>query len=141
MSTNKHVLLATVEEFEAGAFRVGQVARRLMADHPDLLMLGELRPVTVTHRCPGGLAPQLEITVRTTDDVAAWAKALGTAVEVHFHDEAGVTTAFEFHETRPSIDGVDVWVTSVRRTTEEETTAWQAKTAAKAGGTAGGGGE
>ncbi len=121
--------LATIEAFESAAFRVGQVARRLLAEHPDL-PVGDMQPFAATHPRPAGDTAQLEMMLRTVDDVAAWAHALGTTPNVRFHDSPFTATgAFEFHQAAQTIDGVDVRIMATRSTTEEETAAWRAKTA------------
>ncbi|MFM9542275.1 hypothetical protein [Streptomyces turgidiscabies] len=122
-------VLATIEAFESAAFRVGRVARRLLAEHPDL-PVWEVRPFAATHPRPGSDTAQLELASRTVDDVAAWAQALGTTPNVRFHDSPLTATgAFEFHLAAQTIDGVDVRIMATRSTTEEETAAWRAKTA------------
>lgn len=123
--------LATVEAFEAAAFRAASVARRLLADHPDL-PVRQIRPNASAYADTDSTFAQLEISTRSVDGVRAWAEVLGTTVTVHFHDARGSSTlAFEHHQAQAEVAGVEVAVVATRRDlTDDEFAAWRAKQAA-----------
>lgn len=132
-------VLAELEAFEAAAFRVGQLARRLRIDHPDL-------PVDVMQPTVWALASsagpdvhaELEIHCDSVDGVHAWAAVLGV--------EATVTIAGSGYEravAKAVVNGVTVKVSGTRSLTGDEYAAWQARKeqAAAVDTPAGGGGE
>lgn len=125
--------LATVEAFEAAAFRVSHVARRLMADHPGL-PLRQVRPGASAYQ-DGNAFARLEFLARDVEGVRAWAKVLGTTVKVNFHDARGSNTlAFEHHSAEAEVAGVEVTVYASRRDlSEDELATWRAKQQAEGG--------
>lgn len=132
--------LDTVEAFEAAAFRVAQVTRKLLAEHPGL-PVGEIRPRASAHCAYADVSAQVEIATRDTDAVHAWAAALGTTATVEFHDVRGASRAFEYHGAECTVGGVEVSVCATRRPSEEEIAAWrerQAPTAAAPSDASGG---
>ncbi|MEW2636448.1 hypothetical protein AB0903_33630 [Streptomyces sp. NPDC048389] len=118
--------LATIEALEAAAFRVGQVARRLLAEHPGL-PVWEIRPRAIAYSRHPTNSAQLEISPRDTDAVRAWAEALGTTVDVKFYDNPARSHCFEYHGAECTIGGVEVSISATRRPSEEEITAWRTK--------------
>lgn len=117
--------LQTIEALEAAAFRVGQVGRRLLADHPDL-PAWNVRPAAFAS--DRGTTAQLEISTYDVDAVRAWAEALGTTVDIKFHDGAGSHAhCFEYHQAKLTVSGVEVSFAATRQPTEEEAAAWRAK--------------
>lgn len=117
--------LATIEAFEAGAFRVAGVSRQLLADHPNL-PVREIRPATIAFQGPATTHAKLEISTDDVEGVRAWADALGTTVSVAFYDARGASSAFEHHEAQVTVGGVEVTVAATRHElTEEELTAWR----------------
>lgn len=118
--------LATIEAFESLAFRIACVARQLLAEHPDLPLM-EMRPCAFGSSTTVSTSSELDITAYDTDAVRAWATALGTTVDVRFHDADSVVARFEYHCAKATVDGVRVHVGSTRQPTEDEVAAWRAK--------------
>jgi hypothetical protein len=119
----EHTPLSVVEGFEAAAFRLTQVARQLLAEHPGL-PINDIRPSVLasTH----GISAQLEISVYDEGTgVRAWAEALGAAVTIDVHDVG--TYAYEHHEATVERGGVTVHVGGTRRLTDEEFATLRAK--------------
>lgn len=125
----KRTPLATIEAFEAAAFRTAHVARKLLADHPDL-SVNEIRPraATSSYMRDDDMGA-LEISTDTVDDVRAWAEALGAEVEITVHaDIPGLQTRpFAIHRCTARIGGVEVKAIDSRELTEEEVAAWRAE--------------
>lgn len=118
--------LEAIEAMESGAFRLGHVVRRLLAEHPDL-------PVRRIHQYVSGSAfldeapavtAQVEISVRGIDSVRACAEALGGEVKVTV---MGAAAPFEHAELPIVIDGVELRFVSTRRLSEDEAAAWRAE--------------
>lgn len=105
--------LQCIEAMEANAFRVGQVARRLIADHGDLIE--RLRPYAFP---TGG---QLELSVRTVEDAAALATALQIVLDRQVYDRgpAGLG-CFLAVDGKREINGVTVSVLATRDASPEE---------------------
>lgn len=121
--------LATIEAFESAAFRSAQVARQLLADHPDLSVY-EIRPYAATSAyMQDADMGKLEISTDTVDDVRAWAEVLGAEVEITVHaDIPGLKTQpFAIHRCTARIAGVEVKVIDSRELTEDEVAAWRAE--------------
>lgn len=119
----KRAPLDTVEVFEAAAFRVGQVARRLLTDHPDL-PVKSLEPtlwVLASDFSGPDTKAELEVTAGSVDDVRAWAAALEAQATVTVSDRS----PYERAEAEAEVDGVTVKVTGSRSLTGEEYAAWQ----------------
>ncbi|WP_329311657.1 hypothetical protein [Streptomyces sp. NBC_01262] len=136
MSDTEYTPLQTIEFLEAAAFRVGQVWRRLRANHPDL-PVSNVRPSVYANE--RDTTSRLEISPDDVDAVRAWAEALGTTVDIRFHDGAGSHAhCFEYHHATVTVSGVEVSFAATRWPTEEEAAAWRAKRdqAAEAGGPA-----
>ena len=121
--------LATIEAFEASAFRAAQVARQLLAEHPDL-SVWEVRPrASVSPASRDNDVAALEIATDTVDDVRSWAEALGVEVEITVHDRIpGLDTRpFTIHKCTARVAGVDVKVIDSRELSEDEVAAWRAE--------------
>uniref|UniRef100_A0AAU2A377 Uncharacterized protein n=1 Tax=Streptomyces sp. NBC_00093 TaxID=2975649 RepID=A0AAU2A377_9ACTN len=127
-----------LESYEAAAFRLSGVARRLLADNPDL-------PVLQVTPSAGGVAYQggwatLQLSVDTEDDVKAWALVLGVAAETKFFDQTStVGRPFLFFDAKAEIDGVEVKIQTSRTVPDEELPLWRGKQQSAAAGTPGGG--
>lgn len=123
--TTERSPLATIEAFEAGAFRVAHVARRLLADHPDL-RVSDIRPHANAYQGPASVHAELEISTRDVAGVRGWADALGITVAVRFFDACIGCPAFEYHEARTETGGIAVKVVASRSDlTEAEVDAWR----------------
>lgn len=125
--STKRDFLATIQAFEAGAFRVAHVARQLLADHPDL-PVREIRLLAHEAQDPAASDVRLEISVRCADDARVWADALGTTVTVTFYDHGSTARAFEYHVVRATVGGVGVEIKTTRiDLTDAEIEAWRAQ--------------
>jgi hypothetical protein len=122
--------LATIAAFESTAFRIAQVARQFLAEHPDLPIF-DINP-RAYESVHGRSTPKLDITVGTPDDLRAWAEARGVTVDVAFYDSASSAHAFEAHKVAQTISGVEVVLGATRTPTEDELTAWRDQAAAAA---------
>lgn len=125
--------LATIEAFESAAFRIAQVARQLLAEHPGL-PLWDIRPIA-SERRSGIKTAHLELSLSEVEDLLAWAEALGVTAAVRFYDAKNSAQAFEHHEATQTITGVAVVLTATRRPTEDEIALWRERKAAEAAGT------
>ncbi|MCH5677862.1 hypothetical protein [Streptomyces gilvus] len=135
--TTKRSPLQTIEAFESAAFRTAQVARQLLAEHPDLSVL-EIRPRTaLSSFIQDSDMATLEISTETVDDVRGWAEAFGAEVEITVHDGfSGNPRPFAIHKCTTRISGVEVKAIDSRELSDEEAAAWRAEqepTAAKGG--------
>lgn len=117
MSEEPRNPLAGIEQMEACAFRLGQLARRLLADHPDL------PPVRITASATDRgfgrlLLEDLEYG-RDGVDVLPWA----TALEIPLTSKLGraaVGGGFESLKGERKIDGERVQVTLLRMLNQDE---------------------
>lgn len=127
--------LAAIEAMEAAAFRTGLMARRLLAEHPDL-PVKEIRPGFVT----GGKA-ELDITVDSCDNVRAWAERFGLHAALRINSYtvvSGYENVYESCTAKGMFDGIDIRVLGTRNVDGAEREAWiaerdQAAEDAKAG--------
>ncbi|MBD9703423.1 hypothetical protein IHE56_15295 [Streptomyces sp. ID01-12c] len=122
-NTNRNVL-AELEAFEAAGFRVGQLARRLRAEHPGLSVM-TMEPtvwVIAGHAGPDVHA-ELEIQSVSVDSVRAWA----TALDVEATVTTSATSPYERAEALAVIGDVTVKVTGSRSLTGDEYNAWRAQ--------------
>jgi hypothetical protein len=89
---------------EANAFRVSQVATRVLDEHTDLPELLDVRPHADADRATLDLQPY------TLDDAWKWAAALGVELEVK--NEDGYVPGWHTRRStgRTVIDGVTVYV-------------------------------
>lgn len=122
--------LQTIEAFEAAAFRAAQVARMLLAEHPDLPVWAMRLSL---HAHPASMTATVEISVWDTPAVTAWADALGTTAGVRFHDSPEDTGAFEYHGAETVRGEVKVSVGGTRQPTAEELAVWRAAKGETAG--------
>ncbi|WP_147481294.1 hypothetical protein [Streptomyces shenzhenensis] len=116
--------LATIEAFEAGAFRTGYVARRLLAELPGL-PLREISPLATAYADRDATTAQLELNTGAVEGVRAWGDVLGAEVEVSFHDERRSRRVYELHEVKGMIGGVAVRVVDIRSLPADEAAAWR----------------
>lgn len=131
--------LAAIEAMEAAAFRTGLMARRLLAEHPDL-PVKEIRPGFVS----GGNA-ELHINVDYCDGVRAWAERLGMQTESKISSYTvgtGYENVYEACRAKGQIDGTDLEFLGTRNLDGAEREAWIAErdqaAAEQAGGESGG---
>ncbi len=130
-----HTPIEAIEALESGAFRVGQVMRRLLAEHPDLPMRRVRPSVYVASWLddePADTAARVEISARTIDGVRAWAKALDGDAEVQTVNPSTsrASMPFEHAEFTTRVDGVVLQVVGTRQLSAEEAAAWHAEQAA-----------
>lgn len=125
--------LAQIEAMEAAAFRTGLMARRLLAEHPDLPVKG-IRPGFVA----GGRA-ELHITTDSCDDVRAWAERLGLQAEAEIRSYkvvSGYENVYEACGAKGDVDGIGIELLGTRSVDGAEREAWIAerdRTAAEQG--------
>ncbi|MEU0584557.1 hypothetical protein [Streptomyces sp. NPDC006132] len=132
-SETSHTPLEAIEAFEAGAFRVGQVMRRLLAEHPGLPMFYFRPSVHVTAWLddqPADAELRLEFSARTVVGLRAWAAALDVAAKIEV-DTWGVPgdsrMLTEYGKVVTTVDGVQVEITGSRDLSAEEAAAWRAE--------------
>lgn len=127
-----------LEAYEAAAFRLSGVARRLLAENPGL-PVREVFPTAGGAAYRGGWAT-LRLDPDTEDGVNAWAQVLGVEVTTKFYDALGSGGPFLHFSAKAEIDGVEVEVeTSRTDLSDEELELWRGKQQPTAGGTPGGG--
>lgn len=129
--------LQVLEAYEAAAFRLSGVARRLLAENPGLPVL-QVTPSAGGAAYDGGWAT-LQLSVDTEDGVKAWALVLGVEAKTKFFDQTStVGRPFLFFDAKAEIDGVEVKIQASRTVPDEELQLWRSKQQAT-GGTPGGG--
>ncbi|MGC5034139.1 hypothetical protein ACPXCS_06080 [Streptomyces sp. DT190] len=148
MSTETtHTPIEAIEAFEAGAFRVGQVMRRLLAEHPGLPVFYFRPSVKVTAWLdddPADTELALQFSARTADGVRAWAKALDVATESEVKDWPVIgdpEALADYVEIDTVIYGVRLVITGSSDLTAEEAAAWRAVREQAAGDVPAGGGQ
>ncbi|MFF5958439.1 hypothetical protein [Streptomyces luteogriseus] len=128
-----HTPIEAIEALESGAFRVGQVMRRLLAEHPGLPVFYFRPSVHVTAWLddePAETTLALQFSARTVDGVRAWAAALdvAAATEIKNWGVAGNPRALsESAEVTTTADGVQLVITGTRALSAEEAAAWHAE--------------
>ncbi|MEH0657559.1 hypothetical protein QA860_07385 [Streptomyces stelliscabiei] len=136
--TTARNVLAELEAFEAAAFRIGQLARSLRADHPDLPV--ETMEPTVWSFA-GADGPKLHITLElvcgSADGACAWAKALDVEATV----TTSTTSPHKQAAAQAVIGGVTVKISGFQSLTGDEYTAWKAAREEAAVTASAGGGE
>jgi hypothetical protein len=124
--TTTHVLLAAVTEMESATFRAGQVARRLIAEHPHLTVRSASAGMyaTVYHDGEHSGQPRLELRATGVGGVHAWAKALGADTDSSTKDAGG--HVYESATLTADLDGVRIEVSGSRVLDADEAAAWRA---------------
>lgn len=135
MAKTTNPLLDAVTQMESHAFRAGQVARRVLAEHPQLTVRNATAGLYASIYRDGECSSQAELTVRVdgTDAVRTWSQVLGVETESKTQ-ETGGGHAYETADCMATVDGVIVQVTGARHLTDEETDAWRAQQATAAEG-------
>ncbi|MGW0599926.1 hypothetical protein ACWD11_22620 [Streptomyces sp. NPDC002776] len=116
--------LAAIEAMEAAAFRTGSMARRLLADHPDI-PIEKIRPGPVS----GGTA-ELHITTGDSDGARLMAERLGLSVEVTISSHTfstGYESVYGACEAAGPVDDVSIHLLGVRNMDDAEREAWIAE--------------
>ncbi|WP_432156310.1 hypothetical protein [Streptomyces sp. bgisy153] len=116
--------LAELIAFESAAFRIGQVARRLLAEHPGL-PVQTMEPTAWSLASSDGpdVHTELELRFDSVDEVRAWAEALGVEPTA----EVSERSPYERAAVEATVDGVLVKVSGSRALTGDEYAAWRAK--------------
>ncbi|MFI6274273.1 hypothetical protein [Streptomyces sp. NPDC050988] len=117
-------VLAAIEAMEAAAFRTGLMARRLLAEHPDL-SVKEIRAGFVA----GGHA-ELHINTDECDGVRVWAERFGLRVESNISSYTlgnGRENVYEACTAEGEIDGVGIKLLGTRAVEGAEGEAWIAE--------------
>jgi hypothetical protein len=117
-------VLAAIEGMEAAAFRTGLMARRLLAEHPDL-PVKEIRPGYV-----GGGNAELQIDTDDCDGVRAWAERFGLRAESKISSYVlgnGYENVYEACRAKGKIDGVGIQLLGTRNVDGAEREAWIAE--------------
>lgn len=128
-----HTPIEALEAMESGAFRVGQVMRRLLAENPGLPVFYFRPSVHVTAWLddePAETSLALKFSARTVDGVRAWAAALGVAPETEITDwgvPGNPLAVSEYARVDAAVDGVQVEITGSRALSAEEAAAWRAE--------------
>jgi hypothetical protein len=116
--------LAAVVALEAATFRVGQLARRLLAEHSGAGLV-----VTDAHvfaHDDGDTTGELLLFTSDVDGARRVARALGAEPETKMSDFSRVFV-FERVWGETVIDGIKVKITGRRTLSDEETAAWRAE--------------
>lgn len=121
----EHTPLEAVEALESGAFRVGQVMRRLLAEHPGLPVRSVRPSVYVSGYFDekASAAARVDVSSGSVDGVRVWAKALGGEPVIRI---IGPDQPFELAELVVDVDGVSVEVAGTRPLSYDEIAAWRA---------------
>lgn len=137
MSETERTPLQIIANFESGAFRVGQVVRRLItlaAENPELTITQIAPSASSRYSYDSAQVDIIPSLGGDLDGVHRWAKALGAEVTVKFYDYAG-SPPFDHASCVTEIDGVQVQVCDTRSVPAEEVAARRAAAvAAPAGG-------
>lgn len=112
--------LAAVEAAESAMFRMGQLARRLLAEHPTLPLV-VLRPEITSRR-----AAFLALSVETLAEVRTWAAALGGETSAEKAARVYGSFGYWYLDTVANIEGIAVRVACAQPMTEAELAAWHA---------------
>lgn len=125
MTENTKDPLAAITVMEATAFRLGQVARRLLADHSASIHVAS---VQVHGWADGDFDPVLRLRARDADSARAFAAATGMDLKID-----GITGA-NWRPYRPmrgatEIDGIPVSIQALDYLPEDEAAAWLAEQA------------
>ncbi|MER8220311.1 hypothetical protein ABTZ58_06885 [Streptomyces sp. NPDC094143] len=133
-----HTPLEALEAFEAGAFRVSQVMRRLLAENPGLPVFYFRPLVQVTAWLddqPAETKLALRFSARTVDGVRDWAAALNVEATTEVVDwGVNERTLNERAELITTVDGVSLEITGSRELSAEEAAAWHAEQNQAGGG-------
>lgn len=116
--------LVEIMVFEAAAFRVGQVARNLLAEHPGL-PAERVEPTAwvLPNPLDGPVVTAvLDIMAGSVDGVRAWATALGVEATVTI----STSGPWEAAHAKAVVNGVTVKVMATRSLTGDEYVAWSA---------------
>jgi hypothetical protein len=124
VSSEELTPVQTLEAFEAAAFRMSGVTRRLLAEYA-ALPVQSLRP-NVFGASYNGATAQLAVEPGTREGVRAWAEALGAAVKARFYDTGpGVPVPFVYLRAPLDIDGVAVSIEASYEPGAEEIEGWR----------------
>ncbi|EYT83976.1 hypothetical protein CF54_04185 [Streptomyces sp. Tu 6176] len=123
--------LAALVPLEGALFRAGQVARRLIAEHPELTVT---RSKWHTYSRADSYAPPSaevgwQVYTDGLDGARAWAAVLGAELALKTSDAGAFV--FETGHCTVEVDGVEIEVDGSRMLTDTEAVAWRA---AQAGG-------
>ncbi|MBL3669099.1 hypothetical protein JL475_24510 [Streptomyces sp. M2CJ-2] len=131
--TTEHSPLEAVQALESGAFRLGQVLRRVLGEHAHLPVRRIYPSVYVSgyNDQEASTTARVEIGAGSIAGVRAWAEALGGEVEARITASA---YPFEHAEFTTSINEVQLVVTGTRSLSEDEAAAWQARQTDAGGG-------
>ncbi|WP_055535662.1 hypothetical protein [Streptomyces graminilatus] len=122
-----NVLLDAVTQMESAVFRAGQVARRLLSEHPDRTVK---RATCSLYTYIDGhysepAVPKLDLIADSLDDARAWAQAIGT--ELTLDTRETTYHVFETGVCEANVDGVLVQVTGSRTLSDDEAAAWRTR--------------
>lgn len=116
--------LAAVVALEAATFRVGQLARRLLAEHADAGLA--VPDVYVFAHDDGDTTAELKLSTGSVDGARTVARALGIEPETKMSDHS-LAFVFERVWGETVIDGIKVKISGRRQLSDEETAAWRAE--------------
>ncbi|MDX3024040.1 hypothetical protein [Streptomyces acidiscabies] len=136
MSENSVVpVVRGLEVLESSAFRLGQVMRRVLADHPDLPMRWFSPRVYSTVYADGDVSTAVgaDINAGSVDGVRTWAQALGATASVETK-LPGQKDPYESARFAVVLDGVTVEVSGTRLLSSEERAALEAEQGGARGG-------
>ncbi|MEU9400599.1 hypothetical protein [Streptomyces sp. NPDC048242] len=128
MDQMSHQLSLSASSFESAAFRVGQVARRLQAEHPELAVGSVTCAAGATsyqHAEDLYVHARLELRAGDLEAARAWADALGADLTLKIRESKPFVS--EVGECTAVIDGIDIEVSGRRTLSPEEADAWRAQ--------------
>lgn len=114
--------LAAIESLESAAFRVGQVARHLLAEHPDAGLTVKSADVFGYEDNVG--AATLYLSARSVDTARTVAAALGIEVRTEMR-RCSPYAVFESVDGHGAVDGIEVRLMALRHLTDDEAAAWR----------------
>jgi hypothetical protein len=123
MSENTNNPLAAVVAMEATAFRIGQVARRLLAEHSDGI---HVESAQVHGWADGDIHPVLRLQARDADSARSLATALGMDLEIS-DITGGNWRPYRSIHGETEIDGIPVSLRALDYLPEDEAAAWLAE--------------
>ncbi|MDX5569359.1 hypothetical protein PYK79_47290 [Streptomyces sp. ID05-04B] len=126
MPETTNTLLTAVTELESATFRAGQVARRLLAEHPHLTVRNVSAGLYASAFLDGERSSSARLDVRADglEAARAWAEALGVEPQSEWTD--GGIYVFESARCTATVDGVLIEVSGSRALPPEEAANWRA---------------
>ncbi|MGW4759582.1 hypothetical protein [Streptomyces chartreusis] len=122
--------LAAVEAMESAAFRLGQLARRILAEHVDAGL--SVREAGIYGYEDVSASARLGLRARDLEAARAVAISLGIELAVKTNDTQW--SVFEHGHGTGEVDGFEVNISGMHHFSDEEAAAWRAEQPAAEGG-------